>query len=144
MRCVLGIINCSRRNFHFLVISNPARQCPFLSILSILSNASKCKSPRLQQIKIVQFLAVLQDISLYLGALHPGNKVLHAPGNKESRVGNRFRADPDVALLDELDGRLHRLSHAESGHHHGKAAAAEGGHGHRLFDFRKFGASGRW
>ena len=35
----------------------------------------------LQQIEIIQFLSVFQDISLDLGTIHPGNEIFHASRN---------------------------------------------------------------
>lgn len=117
-----------------------------------VSQSSDQPDPTLQQIEIIQLVAVLHDIPLDLAAIHPGDIILHVAGDQERRVGDDLGADADMALLDERDSlpesahspeatqikrqggegtyRLNTLHHARPRHNHSQPTPAKRRHRH--------------
>lgn len=65
----------------------------------------------LQQIEVVEFVAVLENVSLDLRRVDPGDKILHIPRNHERWIRNNFRSHSDVTLLDEFRGGADLIRH---------------------------------
>lgn len=92
---------------------------------------------RLQQLKVIQLVAVLHNVALDLAAHRPRHKVLGRSGDEVGRVRYRLDADTDVALLNHLGRGLHRLGHAQSRHDNGQAPAGKGTDGRAVLDGRE-------
>lgn len=63
----------------------------------------------LQQIEVVQLVAVLHNVALDLAGVDPGDEVLHVASNQESGIVNDFSSNADVALLDEGSSLFYQL-----------------------------------
>ena len=96
-------------------------------------------APFSQQLKIIKLVPILHNIALDLAADGPRDEVLHVPRDQVRGIRDSVRPDPDVALLDELDGGLDGLGHLEAGHDDGEAAAGEGGDGDAVLDGAELG-----
>lgn len=57
-----------------------------------------------EQIEIIQFVPILEDVPLHLAAVHPRHEILHVARDEESRIDDDFRTDANMALFDEFDG----------------------------------------
>ena len=103
-----------------------------------------CNVRPLQKVEVVHSIAVLHDVLLYLGRIHPGHKVLHIPAqqksayaifaisdnrisprNQKRRVGHNLSSNPNMALLDELVGSADMLRHSQPGHDDSQSTSAE-------------------
>jgi hypothetical protein len=93
-----------------------------------------------QQIKVVQLLPIPQHVPLDLTAVHPRDKILHAPTDQERRIRHHVRADAHMALLDKLDRRRHVLHHARPHHHDADPAPREARDRHFFLHRRQAGA----
>ena len=101
----------------------------------------------LQKVEVVHSIAVLHDVLLDLGRIHPSHKVLHVPENPKSaytisaisdnrisprnqkgRVGHNLSSNSNMALLDELVGSADMLRHPQPSHNNSQSTPAESGH----------------
>lgn len=116
-----------------MLIWNPLKEsCPvYVQCLSWVL------AVRLQQLKVIELVAVLHDVLLDLAADGPGNEVFSRSSHQICRICDCLSANADVALLNHLGGRLDRLGHAQPRHNDGEAAAGKGGHGSAMLDGRK-------
>jgi hypothetical protein len=69
---------------------------------------------------------ILADGGLDLRSVHPGNEVFECARDEEGGVGDHFRTDAHVTLLDEGDSLLQRLTHVKTNHQHGKTTPGRG------------------
>ncbi len=83
---------------------------------------------RLEQVEVVQLVAILHNVPLNLGSRRPCDEILHRPGHDEGlyrgqsvpvqpvllgayRIGDCLSPYTNVALLYELDGGSEVLCH---------------------------------
>lgn len=104
-------------------------------------------SRSLQQVEVVHSIAVLHDVLLDLGRIHPSHEVLHvpemhksayafspsedslfSPRNQECRISNNLRSNSDMALLNELVGSADMLRHPQPSHDNSQSTSAESRH----------------
>lgn len=79
----------------------------------------------MEKVVIINLIIILGDLPLDLGLIHPGDEILHVPGDMEGRVLNSFRPHTDMALLDQGDGLPQRFRHLQVHQDDGEAAPAE-------------------
>lgn len=92
-------------------------------------------SPSLgSQVEVVALLVVVEHLLPKARGVHPGDEVLHGPGDEESGVGHHLGPHTDVSLLHEGDGVAHVLGHPQLHQQAGQAPAAEGGGREALAD----------
>ena len=91
-----------------------------------------CNAIPLQKVEVVHSIAVLHDVLLDLGRIHPSHKVFHvperrksaytnfailssriSPRNQKGRVGHNLSSNSNMALLDELVGSADVLRHSQ-------------------------------
>jgi hypothetical protein len=103
-----------------------------------------CNMRPLQKVEVVHSIAVLHDVLLDLGRIHPSHKVLHVPeqrksvhttfaiigsrilpGNQKRRVGHNLSSNSNVALLNELVGSADMLRHPQPSHNNSQSTSAE-------------------
>jgi hypothetical protein len=80
--------------------------------LDIRRTADTTNRTSSEKLKVVQLVAIFQDVLLDLAAVRPGDEVFHVPRNQEGRVSNLLHADSDMPLLNEFGGSLDGLCHA--------------------------------
>jgi hypothetical protein len=98
----------------------------------------------LQKVEVVHSIAVLHDVLLDLGRIHPSHKVLHvpkqqksafatlatirsriSPGNQKGRVSHNLSSNSNMALLNELVGSADMLRHSQPSHDNSQSTSAE-------------------
>lgn len=103
-----------------------------------------CNIRPLQKVEVVHSVAVLHDVLLDLGRIHPSHKVLHVPEqrksvraflaligsrispcNQEGRVGHHLSSNSNMALLNELVGSADMLRHPQPSHDNTQSTSAE-------------------
>lgn len=106
-----------------------------------------CNVRTLQKVEVVHSVAVLHDVLLDLGRIHPSHKVLHvpeqqksaytlsaindnriSPRNQKRRVGHNLSSNPNMALLDELIGSADMLRHSQPSHDNPQSTSAKSRH----------------
>jgi hypothetical protein len=114
----------------------------------------------LQKVEVVHSIAVLHDVLLDLGRIHPSNKVLHiskqqksarttsqnigsriSPRDQKGRIGHNLSTHSNVALLDELVGSADVLRHPQPSHDNSQPTSAESRHGDFPLDITELALS---
>lgn len=78
-----------------------------------------------EQRVVVEFVVILLNGGLDLGAVDPGDEVLERARHEESGIRDHLGTHAHVALLDERHGLLQGLTHVQTNHHHRKTAPGE-------------------
>ena len=133
-----------RLYFHLSLVVRLNRCVRSFSLPYILQPNPYPSTPlyQLQQIEIVQLLPILQDIPLHLTRIHPRHEILHAPRDQKRRIRHHLRAHPHVPLLHKLDGRRHRLGHAQPRHDDAEAPPGEARDAELALHVAEFEAAG--
>lgn len=73
--------------------------------------SARVQNSTLQQVKIIQLLAILKNIPPNLAPINPRNEIFHSPCNQIRRIGHSLRPDPDMSLLNNFGRSLNSLGH---------------------------------